>query len=196
MARRFFNITSALNAVVNADDHAAFEFLFEVFYDKLIRVALYYLGKESLAEDALADVFFKLWQNRQKLKKVDNLDNYLFTMTKNQCLYFLRSNKKVFFDEKMMDDHQQIIIENPESNLISQEFVTFFNAKIQELPPRCKLIYLMVKDDGLKYKQVAEILNISNKTVENQMTKAIAHIRKCVNDYKAYHTQVELSEKL
>ncbi len=196
MARRFFNITSALNAVVNADDHAAFEFLFEVFYDKLIRVALYYLGKESLAEDALADVFFKLWQNRQKLKKVDNLDNYLFTMTKNQCLYFLRSNKKVFFDEKMMDDHQQIIIENPESNLISQEFVTFFNAKIQELPPRCKLIYLMVKDDGLKYKQVAEILNISNKTVENQMTKAIAHIRKCVNDYKAYHTRVELSEKL
>jgi len=119
MARRFFNITSALNAVVNADDHSAFEFLYNAFYNKLMRVALYYLGKELLAEDALSDVFFKLWQNRQKLKKVRNLDNYLFTMTKNQCLYVIRSDKKVIYNDKMMDDHLGIVIDNPESNMIS-----------------------------------------------------------------------------
>jgi len=196
MARRFFNITSALNAVVNADDHAAFEFLYNAFYNKLMRVALYYLGKELLAEDALSDVFFKLWQNRQKLKKVRNLDNYLFTMTKNQCLYVIRSDKKVIYNDKMMDDHLGIVIDNPESNMISEEFVNFFNAKIQELPPRCKLIYLMVKEDGLKYREVADILNISNKTVENQMTKAIAHIREFLNLYKSHHSHFDRSENL
>jgi RNA polymerase sigma-70 factor (ECF subfamily) len=196
MARRFFNITSAQNAVARHNDHSAFEFLFDVFYDKLLRIAIYYFGKELIAEDAIADVFCKLWDSREKLQKVENLENYLFTMVKNQCLYILRSNKKVIYDEKMMDDNQRIIIENPESNLISEEFITYYNNKIQELPPKCKLVYLMVKEDGMKYKEVAEILNISVKTVENQMTKAIAHVRKCVNAYQAYHKKSDQSENI
>ena len=196
MARRFFDIKSALNAVVAHSDHNAFEFLFDVFYDKLMRVAVYYLGKELLAEDAISDVFFKLWSNRNKLQKVQNLENYLFTMTKNQCLYILRSNKKVIYDEKMMDDNQRIIIENPESNLISEEFINYYNEKIQELPPKCKLVYLMVKEDGMRYKEVAETLNISVKTVENQMTKAIGHVRKCVNAYQSYHKKSDQSENI
>jgi RNA polymerase sigma-70 factor (ECF subfamily) len=196
MAQRFFNIASALNAIVDHDDHSAFEFLFDAFYDKLMRIAMYYLGKELMAEDAISDVFYKLWTNRKKLQKVENLNNYLFTMAKNQCLYVLRSDKKVIFDEKLMDDRHQIVIENPESNLISQEFIKYYNTKIQELPPKCKLVYLMVKDDGLKYKEVAELLNISVKTVENQMTKAMGHIRKCIHAYKAYHTTPNQSERL
>ncbi len=189
MARRFFNTTSALNAVIKHDDHTAFEYLFDIFFDKLSRVSMYYLGKESLAEDAISDVFYKLWVNRKKLHKVENLENYLFTITKNQCLYILRSNKKIIFDEKMMDDNQRIVIENPESGLISEEFINYYNNKVQELPPKCKLVFLLVKEDGLKYKEVAETLNVSVKTVENQMTRAIAHIRKCINTYKAYHSQ-------
>jgi RNA polymerase sigma-70 factor (family 1) len=196
MSRRFFNITSALNAVVDHNDHMAFEFLFHHFYDKLLRVALYYLSKELIAEDAVSEVFYKLWANRAKLQKVENIENYLFTMTKNQCLYVLRSNKKIVFDDHMMDDNQQIVIENPESNLISEEFIKFYNNKVQELPPKCKLVYLMAKDDGLKYKEIAELLNISVKTVENQMTKAIAHIRKCVNNYKTYHSKINHSENI
>lgn len=196
MARRFFNITSAFNAVIEHDDHSAFEFLFDAFYSKLMRIAIYYLGKELMAEDAIAEVFYKLWFNRAKLHKVENLENYLFTMTKNQCLYTLRSNKKIVFDEKMMDDNQRIIIENPESDLISEEFIKYYNVKVQELPPKCKLVYLMVKEDGLKYKEVADILNISIKTVENQMTRAIAHVRRCVLAYKSYHDQSEQKENL
>jgi RNA polymerase sigma-70 factor (family 1) len=196
MARRFFNIPSALNAVIDQDDHTAFEFLFHHFYDKLMRVAMYYLHKELIAEDAVSEVFYKLWANRTKLQKVENLENYLFTMIKNQCLYMLRSDKKVVFDDAMMDDSQQIVIENPESNLISEEFIKFYNNKVKELPPKCKLVYLMVKDDGLKYKEVAELLNISVKTVENQMTKAIAHIRNCVNSYKTYHNKTNQSENI
>jgi RNA polymerase sigma-70 factor (ECF subfamily) len=91
------------------------------------------------------------------------------------------------FDEKMMDNNQSIVLENPESHFISEEFIKHYNSKVQELPPKCKLVYLMVKEDGLKYKEVAEILNISVKTVENQMTRAISHVRRFVNQYHAYH---------
>lgn len=194
MSRRFFDITSALNAIVHHDDSNAFEFLFNAFYDKLMRVGLYYLGKDAVAEDAVSEVFFKLWAGRSKLSKVENLENYLFTMTKNQCLYVLRTNKRLVFDEEAVDIHQQIILDDPESNLISNEFVAFYNRKIQELPPKCKLVYLMVKDDRLKYKEVADILNISIKTVENQMTKAIGHVRKSLKIYREYHNNIDVSE--
>lgn len=191
MARRFFDIASARNAIVNYNDSSAFEFLFNAFYEKLMRVGLYYLGKEVMAEDAVSEVFYKLWAGRRKLGKIDNLENYLFTMTKNQCLGVIRSNKKLTFDDEVVDFNQQIILETPESNLISEEFIKFYNEKIQELPPKCKLVYLMIKEDGLRYKEVADILNISVKTIENQMTKAIGHIRKCLRKYQDYHATME-----
>jgi len=191
MSRRFFDVASAQNAVVDQNDHSAFEFIFDVFYEKLMRIALYYLGRTLLAEDAVGEVFYKLWNSRHKLQKVENLENYLFTMTKNQCLYLLRSDKKIVFDEKTMDDNQRIVIENPESGLISEEFIKYYNDQVQDLPPKCKLVFLLVKEDGLKYKEVAETLSISVKTVENQMTKAIAHVRQCINSYKTYHKLVE-----
>ena len=74
MARRFFNITSALNAVIHHNDTHAFEFLFDNFYDKLMRVGLYYLDREALAEDAISEVFFKLWSGRKKLHKIENIE--------------------------------------------------------------------------------------------------------------------------
>ena len=195
MKRRFFDITSALNAVIHHDDAHAFEYLFDIFYEKLIRIGHYYLEREELAEDAVSEVFYALWSNRKKFSKVENIENYLFTMTKNKCLTILRNRNKLVYGENKMDFSQQIVLQNPESNLISEEFVTFYNQRIQEIPPKCKLVYLMVKEDGMKYREVSDILNISVKTVENQMTKAIAHIRKCISMYKDYHNQVEQLEK-
>jgi RNA polymerase sigma-70 factor (ECF subfamily) len=181
--------------VIHHDDAHAFEFLFDVFYEKLIRVGFYYLERQELAEDAVSEVFYSLWSNRKKFSKVEKIENYLFTMTKNKCLTILRNRNKLVLGEEMIDLSQQIVLQNPESNLISEEFITFYNKRIQEIPPKCKLVYLMVKEDGLKYREVSDILNISVKTVENQMTKAIAHIRKCISMYKDYHNQVEQSDE-
>lgn len=192
MARRFFNITSAIHAIIQHDDTYAFEFIFDAFYEKLMRVAHYYLENESLAEDAVADVFVKLWSGRTMLQKVNNLDNYLFTMTKNQCLTFLRSAKNKTFPESQETLNQQIVLENPESHLIAEEFISYYNKKVNELPAKCKLVYMMVKEDGMKYKEVADLLSISVKTVENQMTKAMSHIRKCLAQYKSYHLADDL----
>lgn len=195
MRSRFFDITSALNAVIYHDDAHAFDFLFDAFYDKLMRVSLYYLERDELAEDVVSEVFLSLWYNRKKFIKVENIENYLFTMTKNKCLSTLRKKDVLLLGDGAMSSSQQIVMQDPESNLISEEFVKYYNARIKDLPPKCKLIYLMIKEDGLKYKEVSEILNISIKTVENQMTKAIAHIRKSLADYQQYHARIEQSDK-
>jgi RNA polymerase sigma-70 factor (ECF subfamily) len=187
MRSRFFDTTSALNAVIHHDDAHAFEFLFDAFYDKLLRVGLYYLEKDELAEDVVSEVFYTLWSNRRKLPKVENLENYLFTMTKNRCLSALRRKGRIMLDDNFLAESQQIVLENPESNLISEEFIRFYNDRIQDLPPKCKLVYLMVKEDGLKYKEVADLLTISVKTVENHMVKAIAYVRNCISSYEDYH---------
>ena len=195
MRRRFFDIASALNAVVKHDDVHAFEFLFEAFYDRLLRVALYYLDRSEVAEDAVSEVFYTLWSNRNRFSKVENIENYLYTITKNRCLTLLRSKGKMILNDDSAVESHQIVIENPESNLISEEFIKFYNDRIQDLPPKCKLVFMMVKEDGLKYKEVAEHLDISVKTVENQMTKAIGHIRKCLKSYKEYNELKEHSDK-
>ncbi|NJN26918.1 MAG: RNA polymerase sigma-70 factor [Cyclobacteriaceae bacterium] len=195
MARRYFDIASAVHAIIHSDDKNAFEFLFDHFYVSLIRVATYYLKKEALAEDAVAEVFLKLWESRHKIHKIENLEKYLMVMCKNQCLYTIRSTKKVEYNEELMDFHQQIILDSPESGIISQEFISFFNKTIHELPPKCQVIFLMVKEDGMKYKEVASVLSISIKTVENQMTKAIAHCRKSLRLFQDYHKQIDQSEK-
>lgn len=192
MARRFFDITSAINAIVQYEDAHAFEFIFNTFYDKLYRVAYYYMSSDENAEDAVAEVFYKLWNNRKKLNKIENLENYLFFMIRNQCLSTLRAGKKINYTDKEYNFSQQITVTNPENSLISQEFIQYLNDHIRSLPPRCRVIFIMVKEDGLKYKEVADILNISVKTVENQMTKAIGYLRKIVS---AYDTKPSASSK-
>ena len=183
MGRRFFDINSAINAIVKNKDAQAFEFIFNTFYDKLYRVAYYYMSSDANAADMVSEVFYKLWLNANRLNKIENLENYLFFMTRNQCLSALRTEKKLMYTSLQSDFRQQITTANPESALISQEFIQHLHKHIGSLPSRCQIIFLMVKEDGLKYKEVADILNISVKTVENQMTKAIGYLRKIVADY-------------
>ncbi len=185
MARRFFDITSAVNAIVQYEDSHAFEFIFNAFYDKLYRVAYYYLASDENAEDAVSEVFYKLWLHKKRLNKIEHLENYLFFMTRNQCLSAIRSNKKITYTNQQDDFKQQITTTNPETGLISREFIQHLNKHIGNLPPRCRIVFTMVKEDGLKYKEVAEVLNISVKTVENQMTKAIGYLRKIVTQYES-----------
>ena len=161
MGRRFFDINSAINAIVKNKDAQAFEFIFNTFYDKLYRVAYYYMSSDANAADMVSEVFYKLWLNANRLNKIENLENYLFFMTRNQCLSALRTEKKLMYTSLQSDFRQQITTANPESALISQEFIQHLH----------------------KHKEVADILNISVKTVENQMTKAIGYLRKIVADY-------------
>ena len=133
-------------------------------------------SKES-AEEIVSDVFIKVWQMRDRLAGINNLKVYLYTVTKNFSINYIQRNYKnasLSIDE--MDIEPVIELSNPEELFISAEMLNTIRLAIKELPPQCRLIFQLVKEDGLKYKEAAEVLNISALTVRNQLAIAIRKI--------------------
>ena len=163
--------------IAEQDDEAAFGELFKYFYPKLLLFAKAILKNHELAEEAVEDVFLKLWQNRKMLPAINNLNYYLLVAAKHSAIDYLEKMKRQAFFS--LDDVEIAFGEipvDPENKLISAEAIAIIQDIINSLPPKCKLIFRLVKDDGLKYKEVAELLNISIKTVETQMSLAFSKI--------------------
>jgi RNA polymerase sigma-70 factor (ECF subfamily) len=163
--------------IAEQDDEAAFGELFRLFYPKLLLFTETILKSREPAEEAVEDVFLKLWENRKVLPAINNVNYYLLVAAKHKALDYLEKMKKqavISLDEVEVEFGDIPI--NPENTLISAENIRIIQAIINDLPPRCKLIFRLVKEDGLKYREAAELLNISVKTVETQMSLALSKI--------------------
>jgi RNA polymerase sigma-70 factor (family 1) len=168
---------------VNRDEHA-YKHLFLSFHKPLIRFAFTYVKNNEAAEEVVSDVFMKIWDLKQKLADIENLKVYLFTATKNTSLnYLAKYEKYTVWDlenvEVKLDEH----IYNPEEILLKHEFRDKVLHAIKELPPKCQMAYKLIREDGLTYKEVAEILNISVNTVENHMTAALHKLARALKAY-------------
>ena len=159
------------------EDVKVFEKLFFHYYDDLYRFAFRYLQQRELAEEVVSDVFMSIWQKRQSFSEVKNLKVYLYVITKNHALNYLKKNSKsLLFFAHEVQHHDVSTTDNPESKLLNDELRKEIDAAIDELPDRCKEVFQLVRLDGLKYKEVAEILDISVKTVENQLRIAVQRL--------------------
>ncbi|MFH2141917.1 MAG: RNA polymerase sigma-70 factor [Bacteroidota bacterium] len=160
--------------LVNGDKFA-FDVVFETYYRQLCIYALNYLKTPESAEDVVQDVLIKLWEKR-KLINVDlPIKSYLFRAVHNKCIDFLKHLKvEVNYISSYKTtaesgyDHQEIEFAELQNQLIKA---------IESLPDACKKIFLMNRYDGFKYREIAIQLGISEKTVENQMGKALKQIR-------------------
>ncbi|WP_173003116.1 RNA polymerase sigma-70 factor [Chitinophaga sp. SYP-B3965] len=128
------------------------------------------------AEEIVSDVFIKIWQQRENLPPPDNIKFYLFKAVKNTALNYLKSKGRRAANLAAWELQVNIHGQNPEEILISKEDVTSIRSVIDQLPPRCRQIFILVKEDGLTYEQVAHLLDISKATVNVQMTLAIKKI--------------------
>ncbi len=153
------------------DDQRAFGQLFECFYPELMRFALFYLKSQETAEELVQDVFLKIWQMRAMLLTVFNFRAYLFTTTRNHCLNHIQKQKPVFipFDDSFSAD----TADNPQQGMELQETQQRITAAVEGLPPQCRLVFQLVKEQGFSYKEVAELLSISPRTVETQIGIAV-----------------------
>lgn len=162
-------------------DIAAFRIIFDSLFNRLNLFAYSFVQNKDSAVDIVDDLFTKLWVNRQHITEIKNLRVYLYTATKNASLNFLSAKAKEIITESydyiniQITDHN-----NPEKLMVTQEFQKKINEAIESLPPRCKLVFKLVREDGLKYAEVANILNLSIKTVDNQMVMAVSKIRESV----------------
>src|SRR5882757_1387840 len=163
--------------VAEFDDEVAFGELFKLYYTRLLLFTEAILKSREQAEEAVEDVFLKLWENRKVLPAINNVNYYLLVAAKHKALDYLEKMKKqaiISLDDVEVEFGD--ISVNPEDTLISVESVRIIQTIINDLPPRCKLMFRLVKEDGLKYREVADLLNVSIKTVETQISLALSKI--------------------
>lgn len=164
-----------VDRIAQHDDRRAFRLLFDMFYPQLFRLALYYLKGREIAEEVVQDVFLKIWQIRQTLSTITDFRAYIFSATRNHCLNQLEKKSSpvlLTFDDVLPD---QLIgaDETPDEALQLLETQSSIQSAINALPPQCRLIFQMVKEQGLSYKETAELLQISPRTVEVQIGIAL-----------------------
>jgi len=162
-----------------SDDYAAFKELYLTMYASLMRFAGIYTHDEHLAEDVLADVFLKLWDRRRQLNEVQNLRVYLYTAVKNTALNYRSRQSRISEDiTESSGFHSED--NDPENKLISSETYKSIQKAIHDLPPRCKLIFQLAKEQGMRYKEISSILGISVKTIDNQLAIALQKIGEAI----------------
>lgn len=170
------DIPELINSIYNGDTQA-FKELYDSCYASLLQVALAIVHHREMAEEIVADVFIAVWRHRKNLRQVGNMKWYLYATTRNIALNYLRKygpKKTRHLDEDYLPEYEI----NPEDQLISNEMMRHIDMAISALPPQCRLVFRLVKEDGLKYREVAELLNISTKTVENQVGIALKKLAK------------------
>ncbi len=163
-------------------DQQAFGQMYVAYLPLLLKFAHSIIKNQELSEEIVSDVFIKIWQNRHDIAKIENFKLYLYISTKNTALNYLsRHFRKETVSLEEMSLNILIGAYNPEQLLITSEAVKKINYEIQKLPARCKLIFKLVKEDGLRYNDIAELLNISVKTIDSQMAIALKKISSAIN---------------
>ncbi len=159
------------------EDMEAYHALYNLYYDNLHFFCFSFVKSKEVAEEVVSDVFIKLWQIRNQLQDINNLKVYLYSIAKNFCLnYITRHFKNPVTSLDDLDIEPVVTMNNPEELCISSDLVNRIRQVIGQLPPQCRLIFQLVKEDGMRYKEVAEVLNISPLTVRNQLAIAIKKI--------------------
>lgn len=162
------------------DDEYAFKELFLFYQPRLLSFSFAFTHNRRTSEEVVSDVFLNIWKRRKSLLRISNLPLYLYVSTKNLSLNSLAKEKRSVFSLDDVKAELPALVLNPEQMLITAEMVRRINAAIESLPPKCRLIFKLVKEDGLRYKDVAELLHLSVKTVEAQMTIALRRIGESV----------------
>ena len=168
-----------------------FEKIYVTHYSRMKRFAQEYVIREEDAENIVQDVFLDLWEQNLLLLSHTNLFAYLFTAVKNRCIDFLRHKTIAqHAAQKLQDDYTKALqmkfqsLEAFDEQFFSEpDIETVIQNAIESLPEKCREIFILSKIEGIKQKAIAQELNISINTVENQMTIAYKKLKESLKDY-------------
>ncbi|MGV8134019.1 MAG: RNA polymerase sigma-70 factor [Mangrovibacterium sp.] len=166
-------------------DRNAFRYFFEKYYTDLCNFVNLYVHDTVLAEEIVEDIFVYFWENKEHLRLTHSVKSYLFSASKYRSLNEIRNQntrKRILQGLKITNVDDQA--NHEEFYLDTEEFRSVLNAAIEDLPPKCKEIFLLCKVKNLSHREIAEKLNISAKTVENQITIALKKLRTSLAPYR------------
>lgn len=172
---------SGLVKKIRSGDHPAFETLFYRYYSQLCVFSNSYVKSLDIARDVVQEVFIKIWDNRENFYINQSLKAYLFMAVRNQSLNFLQQRKQ----KQRLEDRlkkQQVLNEAINKDELNTEELTQKVWKfVEQLPERRRTIFILYRKHGLSYEEIAEVMGIARKTVENQMGKSLKFLREQVD---------------
>lgn len=171
------------NEIAGKNDGKSFERFFFILNPRLIKFCELYVYKKEIAEEIVSDVFVNFWHQRLKLAHIENPETYIFISVKNRALNHLRKHAGVELVRLEEQETEPVTFSNPETEIEKKELFFKLDQAIETLPQQCKIIFQLVKEDGMRYREVAEILNISPKTVQTQVFRAMKRLSKEMSPY-------------
>ncbi len=151
--------------------------VFRQHESRLYALARKLTKSDLFAGDIIQEVFIRLWEQREQLSAIDNMEAWLYRLTENKVIDFLR---KAAADDRLRDALWQSLAHNAqetESQVVAREYHRMLRKAIESLPPQRRLIYQLNREEGLNYRQIADELRISRHTVKNQLSTALQSIR-------------------
>lgn len=165
------------------DDIAALEVIFNKYYTSLCRYLTLIFKNQIIVEHIVEDLFIYIWENRKKIEINTSLSSYLYTAARYKALNKIRDNKKFSNSFDIIENIYSEDSKNPDKVLEIQELQNLIDKAIESLPPRCQQIFKLSKEENLTYEEIARLMGISIKTVENQMNIAFKKLRKLLRPF-------------
>jgi RNA polymerase sigma-70 factor (ECF subfamily) len=178
-------LIARLQQQIGKNNQKAFKDLYCLFFARLFNFAILHVHKKEIAEELVNDVMVKVWNKRQTITDIRNFETYLFVATRNHSLNYLSTYSSYHIAIEPEGSPAKVInLNDPQKELEWKEISFQLDKTISNLPHQCRTVFKLVREEGLKYKQVAEILNISPRTVETQLFRAVKKLDKVIKAYQ------------
>lgn len=182
MKENNLNIQDLQQRIAVYEDETAYKQLFFHLFPSLQNFAYSIIKSREQAEEIASDIFITVWMKRSSLMSIENLKLYLFISVRNASVKKLNQEKKkadgLFLDEMAVEFISDYA--NPEESMVFNEIEKKIKSAIRELPPRCQLIYKLAKEENMRYKDISQLLDLSIKTIDNQLAIAVKKIASVV----------------
>jgi len=178
-------------AGIKINDHADFSGIYSIYFPKMVRFAREYVISHEEAQCIVQDLFLYLWEQRDTLGAISNLNAFLFTLTKNRCIDFYRQQSRMnklkesldALQERELSLKMEALKQFDENMFSTQEIEEILNNAVNSLPEKCREVFILSRMEGLKHEEIAQQLNISVNTVQNHISTAIRKLKTELKDY-------------
>ncbi|MBF4473617.1 MULTISPECIES: RNA polymerase sigma factor [Flavobacterium] len=165
-------------------------------YKNIVYSTAFRITKSKVqSEEAVQDIFLKIWQNRKNLTEINNFENYIYIISRN---HLFNSIKKIAREANMIAEinpNENSFIDT-DNNIKDEQYNTILNQIVEQLPPQQQKVYKMAKWDGLSHQKIGEHLGISTETVKKHMAQALKFVRLKISPYMNIFMTIPLFFKI
>lgn len=158
-----------------------FKEIFHKNHTNLLRLAYSFVRSEEVAEELVQDIFITIWQKKIRISTIDSIESYLHTSVKNKCLNYLKSKYHRDHSGFLELDSSTLPYSHSEDELEEKELAKVIEKGISLLPEKCRIIFVLSRDQDMPYQKIADILGVSKETIKSQIKIAIRKLKEHLN---------------